>query len=76
MRWVGGPPTLPSDCLARSKQDVSPSETRPWDELPKELLVGILGRVGDERGVLIASAVCRGWREGLAEGITELSLKW
>lgn len=76
VRWIGGPPVLPCDRSTSSQHKACPSESRAWDELPQELLVKVLERLGDEKGVLQASAVCHAWREGLSEGVTELSLKW
>lgn len=46
-----------------------------WKDIPVELLMQILSLV-DDKTVLIASAVCRGWREAICFGLTRLSLSW
>ncbi|XP_054792472.1 F-box protein SKP2A-like [Prosopis cineraria] len=46
-----------------------------WKDIPVELLMQILGPV-DDRTVIAASGVCRGWREAICFGLTRLSLSW
>ncbi|KAH7423984.1 hypothetical protein KP509_12G084300 [Ceratopteris richardii] len=46
-----------------------------WKDLPTELLVQILSSV-DDRTVIIAGNVCKGWRVALSSSISELSFKW
>ncbi|CAA0812929.1 F-box protein SKP2A [Striga hermonthica] len=46
-----------------------------WRDIPAELLLRILSAV-DDRTVVVASGVCRGWREAVSWGLTRLSLSW
>ncbi|XP_047980629.1 F-box protein SKP2A-like [Salvia hispanica] len=46
-----------------------------WNDIPVELLLRILSLL-DDRTAVVASAVCRGWRDSLSWGITRLSLSW
>ncbi|GFP80232.1 F-box protein skp2a [Phtheirospermum japonicum] len=46
-----------------------------WTDIPVELLLRILSLV-DDRTVIVASGVCRGWRESISWGLTHLSLSW
>ncbi|EPS68976.1 hypothetical protein M569_05792 [Genlisea aurea] len=46
-----------------------------WNDIPAELLIGILC-LADDRTVVVASGVCRGWRDSVHRGITRLSLSW
>lgn len=46
-----------------------------WKDIPVELLMQILSLV-DDQTVMIASEVCRGWREAICFGLTRLSLSW
>ncbi|KAG0562150.1 hypothetical protein KC19_9G121500 [Ceratodon purpureus] len=46
-----------------------------WHDLPMELLVRILTLV-DNRTVVTASGVCRGWRDSVGQGIHDLSFSW
>ncbi|KAG6510686.1 F-box protein SKP2A-like [Zingiber officinale] len=47
-----------------------------WKDLPVELLLRILSLVGDDRTVVVACGVCKGWRIALSLGLTNLSLAW
>jgi len=49
--------------------------TTHWHDLPMELLVRVLTLV-DNRTVVTASGVCRGWRDSVGQGIHDLSLSW
>ncbi|KAH0976532.1 hypothetical protein GBA52_026251 [Prunus armeniaca] len=44
-----------------------------WKDIPMELLLQILGLV-DDQTVIMASGVCRGWRDAVCLGLTRLSL--
>ncbi|XP_073098936.1 F-box protein SKP2A isoform X4 [Elaeis guineensis] len=46
-----------------------------WKDLPMELLLRIISLL-DDRMVIVASAVCTGWRDSLCLGLTNLSLSW
>ncbi|KAI8531463.1 hypothetical protein RHMOL_Rhmol11G0138700 [Rhododendron molle] len=46
-----------------------------WKDIPMELLLRIVSLV-DERGVIVASGVCTGWRDAVCWGLTQLSLSW
>ncbi|XP_052200671.1 F-box protein SKP2B [Diospyros lotus] len=46
-----------------------------WKNAPAELLLRILSLV-DDRTVIVASGVCRGWRDAICWGLTQLSLCW
>ncbi|XP_004290569.1 PREDICTED: F-box protein SKP2B [Fragaria vesca subsp. vesca] len=46
-----------------------------WKDIPMELLLQILTLV-DDRTVITASGVCRGWRDAICLGLTRLSLSW
>ncbi|RDX79996.1 F-box protein SKP2B, partial [Mucuna pruriens] len=46
-----------------------------WKDIPVELLVQILSLV-DDQTVIIASGVCRGWRDAIYFGLARLSLSW
>nr|PNR60705.1 hypothetical protein PHYPA_003498 [Physcomitrium patens] len=46
-----------------------------WHDLPMELLVRILKLV-DNRTVVTATGVCRGWRDSVGQGIYDLSFSW
>lgn len=46
-----------------------------WHDLPMELLVRVLTLV-DNRTVVTASGVCRGWRDSVGQGIHDLSFSW
>lgn len=47
-----------------------------WKDIPMELLLQIVSLVGNDQTVIIASGVCRGWRDALCRGVTYLSLSW
>lgn len=51
------------------------NNTTNWHDLPMELLVRVLTLV-DNRTVVTASGVCRGWRESVGQGIHDLSFSW
>lgn len=46
-----------------------------WKDIPMELLLQILSLV-DDRTVIVASGVCRGWRDAICFGLAHLSLSW
>lgn len=46
-----------------------------WKDIPMELLLQIITIV-DDKTVIVASGVCRGWREAICMGLTHLSLSW
>ncbi|KAJ0765566.1 putative F-box domain, leucine-rich repeat domain superfamily, F-box-like domain superfamily [Helianthus annuus] len=46
-----------------------------WNEIPMELLLRIVSLL-DDRTVIVASAVCCGWRDAICLGVTHLSLSW
>ena len=46
-----------------------------WKDIPVELLMQILLLL-DDRTVITASGVCRGWRDAICFGLTHLSLSW
>lgn len=46
-----------------------------WKDIPVELLMQILSLV-DDQTVIIASGVCRGWRDAIYFGLARLSLSW
>ncbi|KAL2318380.1 hypothetical protein Fmac_032256 [Flemingia macrophylla] len=46
-----------------------------WKDIPVELLMQILSLV-DDPTVIMASEVCRGWREAICFALTRLSLSW
>ena len=46
-----------------------------WKDIPMELLLQIASLV-DDRTVIVASGVCRGWRDAICLGLTHLSLSW
>lgn len=46
-----------------------------WKDIPMELLLQILSLV-DDQTVIMASGVCRGWRDAICLGLTHLSLSW
>lgn len=46
-----------------------------WKDIPMELLLQIVSLV-DDRTVITASGVCRGWRDAICLGLTRLSLSW
>lgn len=47
-----------------------------WKDIPMELLLQIVSLVADDQTVIIASGVCRGWRDSICRGVTHLSLSW
>lgn len=57
------------------EQTTSENSNTNWHDLPMELLVRILSLV-DNRTVVTASGVCRGWRDSVGQGIHELSFSW
>ncbi|KAJ7959222.1 F-box protein like [Quillaja saponaria] len=46
-----------------------------WKDIPMELLLQILSLL-DDKAVIVASGVCRGWRDAICLGLTRLSLSW
>ncbi|KAI4387972.1 hypothetical protein MLD38_000354 [Melastoma candidum] len=48
---------------------------KDWKDIPMELLLRIMS-LADDRSVIMASGVCRGWREAIGLGLTHLSLSW
>lgn len=46
-----------------------------WKDIPMELLLQIVSLV-DDRTVIVASGVCRGWRDAICFGLIHLSLSW
>ncbi|KAJ7965452.1 F-box protein like [Quillaja saponaria] len=46
-----------------------------WKDIPMELLLQILSLL-DDKAVIKASGVCRGWRDSICLGLTRLSLSW
>ncbi|KAF5467835.1 hypothetical protein F2P56_012047 [Juglans regia] len=46
-----------------------------WKDIPMELLLQIVSLV-DDQTVIMASGVCRGWRDAISLGLTHLSLSW
>ncbi|KAL5571716.1 hypothetical protein UlMin_021313 [Ulmus minor] len=48
---------------------------KEWKDIPMELLLQIVSLV-DDQTVIVASGVCRGWRDGICLGLTHLSLSW
>ncbi|XP_030501294.2 F-box protein SKP2B [Cannabis sativa] len=46
-----------------------------WKDIPMELLLQIVSIV-DDQTVIMASGVCRGWRDAISLGLTHLSLSW
>lgn len=46
-----------------------------WQDIPMELLLQIVSLV-DDQTVIMASGVCRGWRDAISLGLTHLSLSW
>ena len=46
-----------------------------WKDIPMELLLQIISLV-DDRTVIVASGVCRGWRDAICFGLLHLSLSW
>lgn len=46
-----------------------------WKDIPMELLLQIVSLV-DDQTVIVASGVCRGWRDAICLGLTHLSLSW
>jgi hypothetical protein len=46
-----------------------------WKDIPMELLLQIVSLV-DDQTVVVASGVCRGWRDAICLGLTRLSLSW
>ena len=46
-----------------------------WKDIPMELLLQIVSLV-DDQTVIMASGVCRGWRDAICLGLTHLSLSW
>lgn len=46
-----------------------------WKDIPMELLLQIVSFV-DDQTVIVASSVCRGWRDAICFGLTHLSLSW
>jgi len=46
-----------------------------WKDIPMELLLQIVSLV-DDQTVVVASGVCRGWRDASCLGLTHLSLSW
>lgn len=49
--------------------------TTEWKDIPMELLLQIVSIV-DDKTVIVATGVCRGWREAICMGRTHLSLSW
>ncbi|KAD4386303.1 hypothetical protein R6Q59_009555 [Mikania micrantha] len=46
-----------------------------WSEIPMELLLRIVCLL-DDRTVIVASAVCGGWRDAICWGLTRISFSW
>lgn len=46
-----------------------------WKDIPMELLLQIVSLV-DDRSAIVASGVCRGWRDAICFGLGHLSLSW
>ncbi|XP_015888519.2 F-box protein SKP2A [Ziziphus jujuba] len=46
-----------------------------WKDIPMELLLQIISVV-DDKTVIVASGVCRGWRDAICMGVTHLSFSW
>ncbi|XP_076887252.1 F-box protein SKP2A-like [Bidens hawaiensis] len=46
-----------------------------WSEIPAELLLRVVSLL-DDRTVIVASAVCCGWRDAICWGLTHISLSW
>lgn len=46
-----------------------------WKDIPMELLLQIVSIV-DDKTVIVASGVCRGWRDAICMGHTHLSFSW
>ncbi|KAG6671723.1 hypothetical protein I3842_16G017800 [Carya illinoinensis] len=46
-----------------------------WKDIPTELLLQIVSLV-DDKTVIMASGVCRGWRDAICLGLTHLSFSW
>ncbi|KAI4320601.1 hypothetical protein MLD38_034062 [Melastoma candidum] len=51
----------------------SPVRVKDWKDIPTELLLRILSLV-DDSSVIMASGVCKGWRDSIGSGLTHLSL--
>ncbi|KAK9080741.1 hypothetical protein SSX86_000499 [Deinandra increscens subsp. villosa] len=51
------------------------SDEVDWSEIPMELLVRIVCLL-DDRTVIVASAVCGGWRDAIRCGLTRISFSW
>ncbi|KAJ0571670.1 putative F-box domain-containing protein [Helianthus annuus] len=43
-----------------------------WSEIPVELLMRVVSSL-DDRTVVVASAVCCGWRDAICWGLTRIS---
>lgn len=68
---AAGPPPARPDAAETSVLCVDSH----WHDLPMELLVRILSIV-DNRTVVTASGVCRGWRDSVGQGVHDLSFSW
>lgn len=71
---MGGEASMELDqCFQKMKMEgISIKE---WRDIPVELLMRILSLV-DDRNVIVASGVCRGWRDAISFGLTLLRLSW
>ncbi|KAL4565834.1 hypothetical protein LXL04_029940 [Taraxacum kok-saghyz] len=49
--------------------------TTDWNDIPMELLLRIVGLL-DDRTVIVASAVCTGWRYAVCSGLSHISFSW
>jgi len=70
-RAAAGPAAVRHDAAETSVRSVESN----WHDLPMELLVRILSLV-DNRTVVTASGICRGWRDSVGQGIHDLSFSW
>ncbi|BFG40549.1 hypothetical protein CerSpe_268230 [Prunus speciosa] len=61
--------------LGGGKVKMEGREITDWKDIPMELLLQIVGLV-DDQTVIMASGVCRGWRDAVCLGLTRLSLSW
>lgn len=70
MMVVGG-----NNVVSEGKVKMEYGVIKDWKDIPTELLLRILSLV-DDRTVIMASGVCRGWRDAISLGLTHLSLVW
>ncbi|WOL18774.1 F-box protein SKP2A [Canna indica] len=61
---------------SRGRMEGSAVVMEGWKDLPMELLLRILSLLHDDRTVIVACSVCKGWRVALCLGLTSLSLSW